>query len=57
MSDVDDNKNIQKLLSIRLIYFLFTIPHEAVFKDFGYYLETANLRSKSLLVRTISIHA
>ena len=43
MSDVDDNKNIQKLLQIRLLYFLFTIPHEVVVKDFAYFLRTAKL--------------
>ena len=42
MSDVDDNKNIQKLLQIRLLYFLFTIPHEVVVKDFAYLLGTLN---------------
>ena len=42
MSDVDDNKNIQKLLQIRLLYFLFTIPHEVVVKDFAYFLRTLN---------------
>ena len=28
MSDVGDDKNIQKLVQNRLLYFLFTIPHE-----------------------------
>ena len=35
--------------------FLFTIPHEAACKHFGYILGTANLRNNSLLVRTITI--
>ena len=55
VSDTDGNKNIQKLLRIRLLYFLFTITRKVVFKDFAHFLETANLRNISLLVRTISI--
>ena len=55
MSDIDDDKNIQKLLQIRLSYFLFTIPYEVVFMDFAYFLVTADLRNNSLLVRIISI--
>ena len=55
MSDIDDDKNIQKLLQIRLSYFLFTIPYEVVFMDFAYLLVTADLRSNSLLVRIIYI--
>ena len=35
MSDINNNENIQKLLEIRLLCFLFTIPHEVVFKDFA----------------------
>ena len=54
MIDTNDDKNNQKLLHSRLIYFLFTIPHKVAFKDFAYFLGTANLRNKSLLVRTIS---
>ena len=42
VSDTDGDKNIQKLLRIRLLYF-------------AHFLETANLRNISLLVRTISI--
>ena len=38
MSYIDDGKNIQKFLEIRL-YFLFTIPYQVVFKDFAYFLE------------------
>ena len=33
MSEIDDDKNIQKLLQIRLLDFLFNIQYEAVFKD------------------------
>ena len=55
MSDIDDDKNIQQFLKIRLLYFSFAIPHKVVFKDFAYFLGTVNLRSTSLLVRTISI--
>ena len=33
MSDTDDDKNILKLLQIRLLYFLFKIPHEVDLKD------------------------
>ena len=55
MSNIDDDKNIQKLLQIRLLYFLFTIPHKVIFKDSTYVLGTANLKNTSLLVRTISI--
>ena len=55
VSDTDGDKNIQKLLRIRLLYFLFTITRKVVFKDFVHFLETANLRNISLLVRTISI--
>ena len=51
---IDDDKNTQKLLQIRL-YFLFTIPDKVVFKDFAYFLGKANLRNNSLLVTTISI--
>ena len=35
--------------------FLFTIPHEVVCKHLDYFLGKANLRSKSLLFRNISI--
>ena len=45
----------KKLLQIRLLYFLFTIPHKVVFKNLSYFSGTANLRNNSLLVRTISI--
>ena len=37
MGDNDGNKNIQKLLQIRLLYFLFTIPHKVVLKDIAYF--------------------
>ena len=45
------------IFQVRLLYFLFTIPHELVFKDFAQFLRIANLRKKSLLllVRTIYI--
>ena len=46
MSDIDDDKNIPKLLQIRL-YIFFTISHKVVFKDFVYFLRTANLRKNS----------
>ena len=36
-------------------YFSFTITHKVVFKDFACFLGTANLRSNSLLVRTMTI--
>ena len=36
-------------------YFLFTIPRKVVFKDYAYFLGTANLRNNSLMVRTLSI--
>ena len=56
MSDIDDDKNIQKLLQIRLLYyFFFTIPHKVVFYDLPHFLGTANLSKNSLLIRTISI--
>ena len=45
----------QKFLEIRLLYFLFTIPHKIVFKDFVYFVGTDNLINKFLLVRIISI--
>ena len=32
--------------------FLFTIPHKLVFKNFSYFLGTANLRNNSLLDTT-----
>ena len=38
-----------------IIMFLFTIPHEVVCKHFDYFLGTVNLRSNSLLARTISM--
>ena len=38
-----------------IIHFLSPIPHKVVFRDFAYFLGTANLRSNSLLVRTITI--
>ena len=38
-----------------ILCFLFTIPDKIVFKDFAYFLGTANLRNILLLVRTISI--
>ena len=31
--EMSDDKNIQKLQQIRLLYFLYTIPHKVVFKD------------------------
>ena len=55
MIDIDDDKNKQKPLEIRLLYFLFTIPHKVVFKDFVYFIGTANLRNKYLLIETIFI--
>ena len=55
MSDIDDHRNIQMLLQIRLLYFLFSVPHNVVFKDIAFFLGTAKLRNNSLLVRTISI--
>ena len=55
MSDIDDDKNNQKPLLIRLLYFLFTIPHKVVFKDFAYFLGKVNWRNNSLLVSIISI--
>ena len=45
----------QKFLEIRLLHFLFTIPHKIVFKDFVYFVGTDNLINKFLLVRIISI--
>ena len=48
MSHIDDDKNIQKLLQVRLLYFMLTIPHQKVFKNFY-------LRNKSLLVVATSI--
>ena len=45
MSDIDDDKNIQKLPQVRLLYFLFTVPHKVVLKDFSYFLGTANRRN------------
>ena len=51
----DDDENIQNLLQIRLLYFLFTIPRKVVFKGFAYFLRIVNLRNKSLLVKTICI--
>ena len=53
MSDIVDDKNIQKLLKIRLFYFSFTIPSKVVFKDSVYLLGTTNSRNNTLLVRTI----
>ena len=38
--EMSDDKNIQKLQQIRLLYFLYTIPHKVVFKDFCYFLGT-----------------
>ena len=38
-----------------IFYFLFTILDKVVFKDFSYFLGTANLTNNSLLVRTKSI--
>ena len=55
MSDIDNDKNIQKLLQIKIYHFLFIIPHKIEFKDITYFLGTANLKNNSLLVRTISI--
>ena len=55
MSNIDDGKNIQKLLQIRLLYILFAVPYKVVFKDFAYFLRAAYLRNNSLLVRAISI--
>ena len=52
---MDDDKNIQKFLQIRLLYFLFTIPYRKVFKDFPYFLGTGNLKKNSLLVMNTSI--
>ena len=45
----------KRLLQIRLLYFLFTIPQKVVFKDFAYFLGATNLRNNSLLVSAISI--
>ena len=39
----------------KIIMFLFTIPHEVIWKHFAYFLETAYLRNNSLLVRSKSI--
>ena len=44
MSDIDNNENILRLLEIRLLQFLFTIPLEVVFKDFSYFLGANNLK-------------
>ena len=55
MSDIDDDKNIQKHLQIRLFYFLFTIRHKVVFKDFAHFLRTSNLKNNFLLAKIISI--
>ena len=38
-----------------ILCFLFTIPDKIVFKDFAYFLGTANLRNNLLLVRTILV--
>ena len=38
------------IFQVRLLHFLFTIPHELVFKDFAYFLRIANLRKNSLLI-------
>ena len=57
--ETSDNKNIQKLLQIILLYFLYTIPNKVVFKDFCYFLGTViketTDQNNSLLFRTISI--
>ena len=45
MSDIDDDKNIQKILQIVLLYFLLTIPHKVVLTNFAHFLGTANLRN------------
>ena len=44
MSDIDNNENILRLLEIRLLQFLFTIPLEVVFKDLSYFLGANNLK-------------
>ena len=54
MDDIHDDKSIRKLLQIRLLLFLFAIPHKVVYKDFAYFLRTVNLRNNSLLGRTMS---
>ena len=54
MSEIDNDKNIEKFMQIRLLFFLFTIPHKVVFKDFVYFLGIANLKNISLLLSTIS---
>ena len=56
MTDIDDDKNIQKLLQIRLLYSLFTIPQKVVFKDSVYFLGTTNLRNKSLLLTVLDCY-
>ena len=57
--EMSDDKNTQKLQQIRLLYFLYTIPHKVVFKDFCYFLGTViegtTDQNNSLLFRTISI--
>ena len=50
MTDIDDDKNIQKLLQIRKLHFLFTIPQKAVFKDFWFF------RKEQLLTGQDHIH-
>ena len=44
--ETSDNKNIQKLLQIILLYFLYTIPNKVVFKDFCYFLGTVTSSSR-----------
>ena len=57
MNDIENDKNSQKLLQIRLLYFYLPFQHKVVFKDFkdSYLLRTANLSRNSLLVKTISV--
>ena len=59
MSDIGDDKNIQKLLQMRIWYFLFTIPHKVVFKDFAYFLGTVTyivFYITPILTKSIIIH-
>ena len=56
VSDTDGDKNIQSFCELDdCIFCLLFITRKVVFKDFAHFLETANLRNISLLVRTISI--
>ena len=40
MSDFDGDKNIQKPLQIRLLYFIIYIAHKEFLKNFAYFLGT-----------------